>query len=260
MGNRVLRGLATRRTARAAVVGGRPPGGRHPGRAELGSKGRACRAEEPRRSSRSADRGRPSGAAATTRDGHRPTRGTRLRRTAERPINPKSIYLRAETAWRRAELASSGLHEARHTFASILIAAGVNVKAVSTYMGHSSIMITLDRYGRLLPGHETEAIERVDAYLAAATTAAQTAARSVWMAWLSRMRRSRKPLRVVRLVEGSNPSLSASEAESRAVARVRPTVGQGTGLPDAAGAHTNRMRRDPMQPGERGGYVRDAVR
>lgn len=95
-------------------------------------------------------------------------------RTADRPFNPTSIYNRAETAWRKAELTGSGLHEARHTFASILIAAGVNVKAVSSYMGHSSITITLDRYGHLMPGHETEAVERVDAYLAAAT-APQTA-------------------------------------------------------------------------------------
>jgi integrase len=33
---------------------------------------------------------------------------------------------------------SSRLHECRHTFASLLIAAGVNVKAISSYKGHSS--------------------------------------------------------------------------------------------------------------------------
>jgi hypothetical protein len=36
-------------------------------------------------------------------------------------------------------------------------------------------LITLDRYGHLMPGHRAEAVERVDAYLAAAT-AARTAA------------------------------------------------------------------------------------
>ena len=35
-----------------------------------------------------------------------------------------------------------------------LIAAGVNPKALSTYIGHSSITITLDRYGHLMPGNE----------------------------------------------------------------------------------------------------------
>jgi len=38
------------------------------------------------------------------------------------------------------------LHEARHTFASMLIEADVSPKKVSTYMGHESIAITLDRY------------------------------------------------------------------------------------------------------------------
>ena len=48
----------------------------------------------------------------------------------------------------------------------LLIAAGVNIKALSTYMGHASITITLDRYGHLFPGSEEEAAALVDAYLA----------------------------------------------------------------------------------------------
>ena len=38
-----------------------------------------------------------------------------------------------------------------------MIAAGVNAKALSTYMGHANIAITLDRYGHLMPGAEAEA-------------------------------------------------------------------------------------------------------
>ena len=57
------------------------------------------------------------------------------------------------------------LHECRHTFASLMIAAGVNAKALSTYMGHSSITITLDRYGHLMPGNEEQAAVLLDAYL-----------------------------------------------------------------------------------------------
>ena len=55
------------------------------------------------------------------------------------------------------ELARITLHECRHTFASLMIAAGVNAKALSTYMGHANISITLDRYGHLMPGNEGEA-------------------------------------------------------------------------------------------------------
>jgi hypothetical protein len=49
-----------------------------------------------------------------------------------------------------------------------MIAAGVNAKAVSTYMGHASVSITFDRYGHLMPGNESEAAGLLDAYLARA--------------------------------------------------------------------------------------------
>ena len=61
---------------------------------------------------------------------------------------------------------ASGYTKPRHTFASLMIAARVNVKALSVYMGHSGISITLDRYGHLMPGNEQEATELLDAYLA----------------------------------------------------------------------------------------------
>ena len=47
-----------------------------------------------------------------------------------------------------------------------MIAAGINTKALSTYMGHSTITITLDRYGHLLPGNEHEAATLLDRWLA----------------------------------------------------------------------------------------------
>lgn len=58
-----------------------------------------------------------------------------------------------------------GLHEARHTAASFWIAAGLNVKTVSVYMGHASVAFTLDRYGHLLPGNEAESVEKIDAFI-----------------------------------------------------------------------------------------------
>jgi integrase len=54
-------------------------------------------------------------------------------------------------------------------------AAGVNAKALSSYMGHSSITITLDRYGHLMPGNEDAAAELLDAYLTRADTTARFA-------------------------------------------------------------------------------------
>jgi integrase len=82
------------------------------------------------------------------------------------PFTPSNVRKRGNAAWARASLEPIGLHECRHTFASLMIAAGVNAKSLSTYMGHSSVMITLDRYGHLMPGNESEAAELLDNYLA----------------------------------------------------------------------------------------------
>jgi integrase len=90
--------------------------------------------------------------------------------SAETPFQPSTLWRRAQRAWRRAGLEPIGLHESRHTFASVLIAAGVNAKAITAYMGHASIQTTYDLYGKLMPGSESEAAALVDTYLARADT------------------------------------------------------------------------------------------
>lgn len=84
---------------------------------------------------------------------------------AGRPFRPDSLQERADRAWKAAGLQRVTLHDCRHTFASLMIAANVNAKALSTYMGHSSIAITYDRYGKLMPGNEAEAADLLDTYL-----------------------------------------------------------------------------------------------
>jgi len=92
--------------------------------------------------------------------------------TAGRPFSATALYERAHRAWKRAELDPICLHDCRHTFASLMIAAGVNAKALSAFMGHANISITLDRYGHLMPGAEAEAAALMDAYLQAARAGA----------------------------------------------------------------------------------------
>ncbi len=58
-----------------------------------------------------------------------------------------------------------------------MIAAGVNAKALQTFMGHANISITLDRYGHLMPGSEAEAAGLLDAYLSPQRERAEEAAR-----------------------------------------------------------------------------------
>ncbi len=56
-----------------------------------------------------------------------------------------------------------------------MIAAGVNAKALASYMGHASVTITYDRYGHLMPGNEAEAAGLLDAYPVRADTQARLA-------------------------------------------------------------------------------------
>ena len=82
-----------------------------------------------------------------------------------RPFDSAWATTKARRAWQAVGLAPIGLHECRHSYAAYAIAAGINPKALSSYMGHSSITITLDRYGHLLPGNEAQAAHLLDTYL-----------------------------------------------------------------------------------------------
>ena len=86
-------------------------------------------------------------------------------RSNGKPFSNQAVSQRARRTWKAAGLEPIGLHDCRHTFASLMIAAGVNAKSLSVYMGHSSVTITLDRYGHLFPGSEDEAAGLLDAYL-----------------------------------------------------------------------------------------------
>ncbi|MBH0188921.1 MAG: tyrosine-type recombinase/integrase [Nitrospira sp.] len=64
-------------------------------------------------------------------------------------------------------LEASGLrrarfHDLRHTFASLLIQQGTNVKYIQSQLGHSSISITLDVYSHLFEGDHRHQVQRLD--------------------------------------------------------------------------------------------------
>jgi integrase len=63
-----------------------------------------------------------------------------------------------------AQLEPIGLHEARHTYASTMIEAGVPLPKVSRYMGHSSISVTERIYFHLLPKAHEGDLATMNAY------------------------------------------------------------------------------------------------
>ena len=63
----------------------------------------------------------------------------------------------------RAGLPVMRIHDLRHTFASLLIDQGENLKFVQQQLGHASIQTTVDRYGHLMPDAHIGASQRLDA-------------------------------------------------------------------------------------------------
>jgi len=54
------------------------------------------------------------------------------------------------------------LHDFRHSHASWLFNSGVNIKSISTRLGHSSVSITLDTYVHLLPDSQSEILDLIE--------------------------------------------------------------------------------------------------
>jgi hypothetical protein len=53
-------------------------------------------------------------------------------------------------------------HDLRHTFGSLLIQQGASLTYVKEQMGHSSIEVTVDTYGHLIPGADIAWVDRLD--------------------------------------------------------------------------------------------------
>ena len=62
-----------------------------------------------------------------------------------------------------AGLAPFRIHDLRHTAASLMIAEGAHELEIMKRLGHSSIQVTYDRYGHLMPDRDEALSARLDA-------------------------------------------------------------------------------------------------
>jgi len=86
-------------------------------------------------------------------------------RTSALPFIPTTVRRHALDAWEAAGLEPITLHEARHSTATMLRAAGIDFKLISAIVGHASVSITQDRYTHIAPEHLRDAGAALDAYL-----------------------------------------------------------------------------------------------
>jgi integrase len=84
-----------------------------------------------------------------------------------RSVSSGKWQARADGVWETAGLNRITLHEARHTYASFLMAAGYNLKQIQEYLGHADIATT-GRYIKNLPvPRGTTERAKLEAYLEA---------------------------------------------------------------------------------------------
>ena len=96
--------------------------------------------------------------------------------TATAAMVRSAIRARANRAWKAAGLDALTPHEAPHTCASYLAAAGLTHKEVQTAMGHVDIRTTLNIYAKAVPGWESDAAAKADSYLERAKVARKSVA------------------------------------------------------------------------------------
>jgi integrase len=78
------------------------------------------------------------------------------------PIAQNSIRYPFKRILEKAGLREIRLHDIRHTYASLLFSDGASPVFVKEQMGHSSIQITADIYGHLIPSSNREMVNRLD--------------------------------------------------------------------------------------------------
>lgn len=103
-------------------------------------------------------------------------------READKPFTPTHVRDRALASWAAAavgaflrseslpiELNPIGLHECRHTYVSLMHAAGRSLEEIGDYVGHTSTYMT-DRYRHLLEGTHVEAAAALDSFVSRTLT------------------------------------------------------------------------------------------
>jgi len=82
-----------------------------------------------------------------------------------KPIDPRNFLRYFDKIIEQAGLPPSRVHDARHTFATLMLELGESPKTVQTMLGHSRVAITLDIYSHVSLELEKKAAAKLNAAL-----------------------------------------------------------------------------------------------
>ncbi len=78
-----------------------------------------------------------------------------------RPFDQKYVSEHLHRVLETAKLPKTGMHSLRHSAATFMLMAGLNLHQVSRYLGHSQIALTSNLYGHVLDGAMRDAAEQL---------------------------------------------------------------------------------------------------
>ena len=82
--------------------------------------------------------------------------------TTGRPLDGTNVYRTLVRTLNKNDIRRVGLHELRHSAASLLAGEGVPMKVIQGMLGHSSYTLTANTYSHLTPESQREAAQRMD--------------------------------------------------------------------------------------------------
>ena len=82
-----------------------------------------------------------------------------------KPIDPRNFTRYFDRVLKQAGLPRIRFHDARHTFATLMLELGESPKTVQTMLGHSRVAITLDIYSHVSLELEKKAAAKLNAAL-----------------------------------------------------------------------------------------------
>lgn len=78
------------------------------------------------------------------------------------PLDPSDVTHSFQRVLARLGLPRLRFHDARHTFASLLLADGAHPRVVMEILGHSQIGLTMNTYSHVIPALKRDAADQID--------------------------------------------------------------------------------------------------